>query len=461
MSRLRRALTVLLVAVAVPALTAAPAVAHATLVGSSPVVRGRVKVGPPKVVLRFDEPVQILNATDVTVVDGDGVRIDVGTTRVAARDRRQVVVALRGPMVPDSYTVRYRVVAADSHATAAAFVFAVGTGTLAAPILAGAGGLSDESPAAVAARALEFAALMLLLGLLAFRVLVWDPAVRAAGNPDPDERARAVHGAQRGFWKALWALAILAGVAETVVIAAKSAVVFHTGLTAAVLHPADAYRLIAASRFGDIVGWRCGALSLLVAVAFIAWNHETAAPPTAARRGPHALMALLGVTALTLLAAQGHASEAPLAPLSIALDAVHLTAVSIWIGGLACLVATLPRAPRALTSETLTRFSRLALLSVVAICVTGVARAAGELTSPTQLLTTGYGRSLVLKSSLLAPILVLARRNRAVVAALARGREPTTARLRAIARRVQMELAIAMSIVLVAAILVAQVPGRV
>jgi copper transport protein len=195
-------------------------------------------------------------------------------------------------------------------------------------------------------------------------------------------------------------------------------------------------------------------------VAFAAWNHESAAPPAAARRAPHALMALLGVTALTLLAAQGHASEAPLAPLSVVVDAVHLTAVSIWIGGLACLVAVLPRAPRALASETLARFSRMALLSVVAICVTGVARAAGELSSPAQLFTTGYGRSLVLKSSLLAPIIVLARRNRAVVAALSRGRGPSAARMGAVARRVQMELAIAMSIVVVAAILVAQVPGR-
>jgi copper transport protein len=459
MSPLRRAVACALVALAAPALTAAPAAAHATLVGSSPAGHGRVKIGPPKVVLRFDEPVQILNPTDVTVVDGDGVRIDVGTTRTTARDRREVVVPLRGPLLPDSYTVRYRIVAADSHATAAAFVFAVGNAKLAAPILAGAGGLSDESPAAVAARVLEFAALMLLLGLCAFRTLVLDPAVRATGALD-DERESALHRAQRAFWKAFWALAILAGVAETLVIAAKSAVVFHTGPIAALLHPADAYRLVAASRFGDLVGWRSGTLFALVAVAFATWNHESAAPLATARRAPHALMALLGVTALTLLAAQGHASEAPLAPLSVAFDAVHLTAVSIWIGGLACLVAVLLRAPRGLVSETLTRFSRLALYSIGAIGVTGIARAAGELSAPAQLFTTGYGRSLVLKSSLLVPILVLGRRNRAAVTALSRGRAPSAIRIHAIARRVQMEVAIATSIVLVAAILVAQVPGR-
>ena len=40
------------------------------------------------------------------------------------------------------------------------------------------------------------------------------------------------------------------------------------------------------------------------------------------------------------------------------------------------------------------------------------------------------------------------------------GVAPTAARLRAVARRVQMELAIAMGVIVVAAVLVAQVPGR-
>jgi putative copper export protein len=66
----------------------------------------------------------------------------------------------------------------------------------------------------------------------------------------------------------------------------------------------------------------------------------------------------------------------------------------------------------------------------------------------------------MLKASLLAPILILAQRNRRLVAALAGGLTPTAERLRSVARSVQMELAIAMGIVIVAALLVAQIPGR-
>ena len=74
--------------------------------------------------------------------------------------------------------------------------------------------------------------------------------------------------------------------------------------------------------------------------------------------------------------------------------------------------------------------------------------------------STAYGRDLLLKTSRLPPILVLARRNRQLVARLAGGLAPTTARLRGVARTVQMELAIGAGIVAVAAILVAAVPGR-
>ena len=467
MSVVRRTLACALVALGLLAASAGPALAHATLVASTPPGGSHVPQSSRTVELRFSEPVQILNRSDVTIVDGRGVRVDAGAPRTARGDARRVLVPLRGPLVPSSYTVRYRVVSDDSHAADQAFVFAVGRARLGAPILAGAGGLSDTSGAAVAVRVLELAALGLLLGLVAFRMLVWGPAVAAARGLDVADRATALRHGQTLFWRTFWALTVLAGAAETFILAAKSAVVFHTGLVGAVLDPAAAYRLVAASRFGDLLGWRSAALFALVSVGFAVWTAESAGPPSAGRRGPLVVMGLLGTAALTLLATQGHASQAPLAPLSVAADAVHLGAAAIWVGGLPCLAAVLLRAPRtlpdggrSLASATLTRFSRVALWSVVIISVTGLARLAGELSSPAQLWSTDYGRSLMLKASLLLPILVLARRNRQFVAALAGGLTPTAARLRAVARSVQMELAISVGIVTLAALLVAQIPGR-
>ena len=464
MSAVRRALLCALLVVGLMAATAGSALAHATLVGTTPAINSHIKESSSVVTLRFSEPIQILNRGDVSIVDGRGVQVDNGAPRA---DGDRVFITLKGPLVPSSYTVRYRVISADSHAEASAYVFGVGNAKLGEPILAGSGGLKDTSPMAIAARVVELVALGLLLGLIGFRMLVWGPAVERASDLDADERERALEHGQRLFWRTFWGLAVLAGVAESLVLAAKSAVVFHTGIVSAAIHPTGTFRLVAASRFGDYLGWRSAALCALVVVGFLTWTSETGGLPSAGRRGAHALMGLLGVTALTMLASQGHASQAPFAPLQIAADAAHLAGAAIWIGGLPCLAAVLLRAPRALpeggrslASATLSTFSKIALWSVVVISVTGLARMLGELASPLQLVTTGYGRDLMLKASLLAPILILARRNRQMVAALAGGLTPTTAKLKSVAKSVQMELAIAMGIVIVAALLVAQIPGR-
>ena len=471
MSSLRRALASVLVALGILAASAGPALAHATLLGSAPSASQlRVDEETKQVVLTFSEAVQIVNRSDVSVVGTRGYRIDKGNAYTLPTDARKLVVPLRTPMLPDSYTVRARVVSADSHSESLAIVFAVAGAPLSSPILAGSGGLTDTSPASVAARVAELAALGLLLGLLGFRALVWGPAMAVAASRglSEDDRERALAHGQTLFWRSFWALAVLAGAAEAVVLAGKSAVVFHTGIVASLLHPAGAYHLVAASRFGDLLGWRSAALFMLVAVAFLTWNAETGSAPSAGRRWPAAAMAFLSVTALTLLASQGHASQAPLAPLSIAADAVHLGGAALWVGGLPCLVAVLLRAPRvlpeggrALASATLARFSKIALLSVLVISVTGFARLAGELSSPSELWSTAYGRDVMLKAELLLPILFLARRNRRVAAALADGWTPSAARLKSVARSVQLELMIAGGIIAVAALLVAQVPGRV
>ena len=465
MSRARRTACASLGLLCVLVASAPPAFGHARLLSSTPAAGARgVAERAREVVLRFSEPVAIVNRSDVSVVNGSGRRVDTAAPRAVGT---KVVIPLHGPLLPESYTVRLRVLSEDSHAESSAFVFAVGRAAPGPPILAGTGGLSESSPPAVGARFLELVALGALLGLIAFRGLVWDPAVTGARGLRGVDRSRALDAGARSFWRAFWAFAVLAGVAEAVVLAAKSAVLTHTSLVSSALHPAPAYHLVSASRFGDLLGWRSVALIVLTAVAFVVWSIEREAAPAAGRRGPLVVMAALALAALVLLADQGHASQAPLAPLSVAADAAHLTAVAIWIAGLPCLAAVLLRAPaalsaagRTLASTTLARFSRVALWSVVVIAVTGLARMAGELSAPEQLWTTGYGKDLLLKTALLCPILIVARRNRRVGAALGAGGTPTAARLRAVARDVQLELAIAFGIVVVAAILVAQLPGR-
>jgi hypothetical protein len=108
---------------------------------------------------------------------------------------------------------------------------------------------------AVDARFAELVALGLLLGLTAFRALVWGPAVEAAA---PTARGRAAEAGRRAYWRALWAVVGLAGVAEPAVVVVKAALLFGSGVWGSVMTPAAAERLVAASRFGDLLGLRGG-----------------------------------------------------------------------------------------------------------------------------------------------------------------------------------------------------------
>ena len=419
--------------------------AHAVLLQASPRAGTSPATAPPRVVLRFSEPVEILRAGDVSVVDARGRVVNDGRAQTEARDPRVVAIPLRTRLEPESYTVRWRAISADSHTVTGALVFGVAGARLKPPVLRPAGGLSETAAPAVDARFAELATLMLLLALVVFRAAVWGPAAASAG-------AATLEAGRRAYWRAFWSVAALAGVAEAWVLAAKSAVAYGTSLGAAFADPTTAYRLVAASRFGDLLGWRGALLCALVAVGFWEWTAERARPAApAGRRAPQAALAALSLGALITIATQGHASQAPVAPLSVAVDSVHLAAVGVWIGGLPCLLFVLSAAPRPQARASLRRFSRLAAVAFAAVAATGVLRALGELSSPAQLWDTAYGHSLLAKVALLVPIAALALRTR---------RAMTAGAVRTVCRNVQVEVVVGATVILVAALLVAQAPGR-
>ena len=118
---MRRVLLPLLIAVVAAvlgALTAAPAWAHTRLVSSVP-AEGQPAVAPDEVVLVFSEPVQVgLSALSVRGPDGEE-QVDGSPT--AGADEASVSQALRAPLPPGTWTVAYRVLAADGHPVTGSF----------------------------------------------------------------------------------------------------------------------------------------------------------------------------------------------------------------------------------------------------------------------------------------------------------------------------------------------------
>jgi methionine-rich copper-binding protein CopC len=118
----RRTLAALAIA-CVAGLAHGPAHAHALFAHSEPRVGATVQAAPAELKLWFTEQIEPAFST-VEVLDAAGKRVDKGDAHVDAQDRRLLRVSL-GTLAAGSYTVVWRVVSEDSHATRGDFTFRV------------------------------------------------------------------------------------------------------------------------------------------------------------------------------------------------------------------------------------------------------------------------------------------------------------------------------------------------
>ncbi|HAW48287.1 MAG TPA: copper resistance protein CopC, partial [Roseovarius sp.] len=151
----------------------------------------------------------------------------------------------------------------------------------------------------------------------------------------------------------------------------------------------------------------------------------------------------LGAWALASLsfAVSGHAAVAP--PRVVALPAVtlHAAALIFWMGSLVPLLLALRGSE---VDSVLRRFSSIAILTVVALILSGMTLTWLQAGSPAALLGSSYGVVLGVKLALVTVLLALAARNRIVLTpALAAGETTATLRLKcAIRAEIVLGLAI-------------------
>ncbi len=405
------------------ALLALPAVAgaHAVVEQTQP-ARGEALDRPPgQVSVSFDEPVESSFGA-LRVFDSDGKRIDAGDVLRPSGDA--IAIRLAEDLPDGPYTATYRVVSADSHPVDGGFVFTVGRagGVPAASVTdlladSGAGPVTEVAFGVV--RALGYAAIALLVGGAAFVLLAWLPALRqVAGIRDIATAAEAFERRT----ETLLIAAALVGLAVTglgIVLQAATATggSFWSALDAGVIHD------VLNTRFGDVWKLRFTAFGVLVALLLFL-------PPLGASRraGQRRRIGVAQAAAIAVAlgylvvspALGGHAGAGDDSTLLVPLDAVHVAAMSAWVGGVALLLIAVPAATRLLDpgdrtrllAAVVTRFSAVALASVAALLASGVVQSILHLDALSDLVDTACGRAILVKSAIFVALVALGAHNR-------------------------------------------------
>jgi copper transport protein len=361
-------------------LVATPAAsAHAILLRAEPTIGGVTPTAPDELLLQFTEPVEP-RFSQIEVDDGKGQPVTSGTVRTGD-DAAALVIALKPSLADGWYRVEWHALSVDGHRIRGVYLFGVGDAGPAPEI-----GALASGGAAIGSIALRFGmlvSLILAVGLAAFRLLL----VR----PTDDVRPRA-----------LWRIdGILLGLIVTALIATPLYVAHETALFGdrSVLDVGWIADNLRSTAFGR------GYTELVAVIAVFAALTVVALRTRNRWAGLAAIVA--GVVALLVPGLVGHPGQGSVPALAVPLDWLHLCAAATWTGGLLGLALV----GRESATRIAPRFSTLALLSVIALGWTGVIAALENVKSLSNLVDTGYGRSLIVKSTLLAATMPFAAMN--------------------------------------------------
>jgi copper transport protein len=392
---------VLAAVVAAALVLPAAAWAHAALLRTSPVASRTVNTPPSEVQLTYSEPIEPRFAI-VSVTDAAGRQVTSGSPQRAPGQPQTLVTPLR--KIPEGwYLVFWRVISADGHPVRGAFTFAVGPNAGPPPQFR-IPSLSEtaHTPQLLTARWVVFLSLFAALGLFALRMLIARPVARRVSGTSLRPLSIA-------FFAAL-AVALVAVPVYVVLATAQFSLrsAFDLG---AIVPVADA------SSFGHDYLQLELVLALFGIAAAIALALDRPERPV---RSVAELLSLGGalaaaVSTLVVPGLAGHAGQRSPRGLSLPLDAVHLGAGAIWLGGLIGIVVFWLNVGRegrvAALSVVVPRFSTTAFASVLALIGTGIGQSLLELPTLASLWQTNYGKALVVKIVLLFAALALAAVN--------------------------------------------------
>jgi copper transport protein len=368
-----------LVALAAIVGLAGPAGAHALRVDSAPEAGAVLKTSPTVVTVTFGEAPDP-HLSSLKVLDSSGRNRADGPTGAVAGRPLALQVPL-GHLGTGVYSVVWTTVSSvDGHLASGVFAFGVGVAAANVPATRTTSSAPAPAPSTTAARWLLYAGLMGLVGAAAVGLACF-------GAP------------RRPAWPWLFVVAWAAAVLGALGIGVGEAHSARVGLG----H-------LFSSTFGHQIEVRL--VPLLVGAALAALVLAVA-PRDWRRRAAVAVLGLAGLVAMWGDVTDSHAAAAhQQGGLKMVEQWLHFVSAGVWIGGLATLLIGLVGLNRTRRGLVARRYSAMALAAVVVLAASGLLRAIDEVGSWHALVSTSFGRLILVKSGLLAVLVVLGARNR-------------------------------------------------
>ena len=439
------------VAVLAVGLSATAASAHAVLQLSEPAQSSVYRSGvPPRTVLLVFDAAVTATPTSVRVYDGAGHSVAVMAQRAAVRSKRITVELPR--LADGSFVVVWHIVSDDGHPEQGAFTFAVGkavattadVGSLLARQASGRG----VGFAFGVGRALAFLGCLVFVGGLLLTRWLWADGL-----------------SRRDVRQLLWLAAGTAVAATLASIPLQAAYTTVGGFS----------KMVDGAALGDVVAARFGAGALGRAALLVGLVPFAVVGVGAARSwsryAVEGMVAALAVGVWASFAYAGHGNTGRLAGLGFVTDVAHLSAASLWLGGVAALAFALRERGQVETNaRAAARFSKIALPAIAVVVLSGVAQGWRQIGTWWALWHTSYARLLVIKVTIVLAIVIVASAARdllreRIVPALRAAAHPgrstqeddTMAELR---NGVWVEVGLAAVVLAVTASLVVTAPGR-
>ncbi|MDT0188009.1 FixH family protein [Microbacterium sp. ARD31] len=363
---------------------AAPASAHATLIGTDPAEGAVLDAAPDRVTFTFNESVIGVPA-GIRVFDATGEEVASSATVREA----ELLVDLEEEVGEGTLVVVWRLVSADGHPIGGSLTFSVGARSDVVDVPTTGADAGTEAPLPLSlARWLGYAGLLVATGVAGFAVLLLPRGPEADGSR---RRLRTVARIAAAAGAVGWLAAV------------PLVALYQLGLPVSGWAEGSTWSALAPAEYVVPAAVVAG---LVLAVGLL---------PATAPSGRHVAPVLAGcAVALAAPAFTGHTRAASPELLVVAVDVLHLLAAAVWCGGLVALGLVLGdlAARDDAGARTVSRFSAAASGVLAVLVVTGAFGAWRIAGSWDALLDTGYGVLLLVKVLAVLVAVVLAAWNR-------------------------------------------------